>query len=173
MNIHQTRKVKIVRYDPDWPRLFVVEAETLRSVMGNLVSEIHHVGSTSIPGAAAKPIIDMIPVVTDISLVDSLNDRMAAIGYVAKGEYGISGRRFFIKETNGERSHHLHIFQQGNPEIARHVAFRDYMIAHSDELVEYCRLKSDLAARFHQDIESYCEGKDAFIKEIDRRAFSR
>ncbi|XUX00852.1 MAG: GrpB family protein [Dehalogenimonas sp.] len=170
MNIRQSRKVKVVSYDPTWPTVFNSEAEAVRVALGSLVTEIHHIGSTSIPSAAAKPIIDMMPVVTNIDLVDAANDPLATIGYSGRGEYGIPGRRFFVKETPGERSHHLHVFQYGNPEIARHLAFRDYMMAHPDELEAYCILKSALAKQYPGDIESYIAGKDAFIKDIDRKA---
>ena len=170
MNIKQLRKVKVVAYDPDWPRAFCIEAEAIRSVMGTLVVEINHIGSTSIPNAAAKPIIDMMLVVTDIKKVDTLTDQLATLGYIAKGEYGIPGRRFFTKDNGGERTHHLHIFQSGNPEINRHLAFRDYMRSHPDGLEVYSRLKTDLARRYPLDIESYMDGKDAFIKGINRKA---
>jgi GrpB-like predicted nucleotidyltransferase (UPF0157 family) len=138
--------------------------------LGDLIIEIHHIGSTSIPNAAAKPIIDIMPVVTEIVKIDALDDQFSGIGYVPKGEYGIAGRRFFTKDTAGERSHHLHIFHAGNPEINRHLAFRDYLRSHPDELAHYCKLKIGLAERYPYDINSYMDGKDAFIKEIDRRA---
>jgi GrpB-like predicted nucleotidyltransferase (UPF0157 family) len=168
--VNQFRKVKVVPYNSAWPDAFNTEAETIKHILGAIIADIHHIGSTSMPGAAAKPIIDIIPVVTDIAAVDAFNDRLAAIGYVAKGEYGIPGRRFFIKDTAGERSQHLHIFQQGSLEITRHLALRDYLIAHPDELDAYCRLKTGLARQHENDIEAYMDGKDSFIKEIDRKA---
>jgi GrpB-like predicted nucleotidyltransferase (UPF0157 family) len=88
---------------------------------------------------------------------------------VAKGEFGIPGRRFFYKGSD-RRSHHLHIFQEGSPEIDRHLRFRDFMISHPKEAAEYAQLKRGLASRFRSDIDSYCHGKDAFIKEIDAKA---
>jgi GrpB-like predicted nucleotidyltransferase (UPF0157 family)/adenylate kinase family enzyme len=164
------RKVKVVPYQQGWPEAFRAEAEAIKPLFGGLLVGIHHIGSTSMPGAAAKPIIDLLAAVTDISLVDECNNRMASIGYQARGEYGIPGRRFFIKDIGGERSHHLHVFQAGSSEIFRHLAFRDYLITHPDELDAYCRLKTELARQHPDDIEAYMDGKDAFIKDIDRRA---
>jgi GrpB-like predicted nucleotidyltransferase (UPF0157 family) len=170
VNISSRRKVKVTAYDSGWPKSFRSEAESIKRILAAIIVDIHHVGSTSMPGAAAKPIIDIMPVVNDIVAVDTFNDRLAAFGYVARGEYGIPGRRFFTKDTAGERTHHLHVFQQGNPEIARHLDFRDYLIAHPMELESYCRLKTELAQQYPDDIEAYMDGKDAFIKEIDRKA---
>ena len=87
------RNIVVVPYDPQWQVLFEQEAEKIRSVLGDLLIEIHHIGSTSVPGLAAKPVIDMLPIVRDIALVDGLNPQFEAIGYEPMGENGITGRR--------------------------------------------------------------------------------
>ena len=163
------RIVEVVPYDAAWPELFLEEKKRIERIFKDEVLEIHHIGSTAIPGMCAKPTIDILVVVRKIEKVDDFNGPMAGIGYVAKGEYGIPGRRYFYK---GEvrRTHHLHIFQQGSHEIDRHLRFRDFMISHSREASEYARLKRELASRFSTDIDSYCDGKDAFIKGIDAKA---
>ena len=170
MSFDPKRKVKIVSFNAAWAEAFRVESDTLELVLGNIALVIHHIGSTSIPGACAKPIIDMMPVVTDINLIDSLNHKFEAIGYVPREEFGIPGRRFFTKDTAGERSHHIHIYQVGHPEIIRHLAFRDYLRSHPEQLAAYCLLKNDLARRYPDDINAYTDGKTVFIREIDKRA---
>ncbi len=91
-------------------------------------------------------------------------------GYRPQGEFGIPGRRFFVKGSDAQRTHHVHAFQAGDTEIERHLNLREYMIAHPEEAQVYSRLKQELALEFPEDIEGYMEGKDGFIKEVDKRA---
>ena len=98
MEVNQQLKlIEVVPYEPNWPMEFEQEAGQIKKALGDNCIEIHHIGSTSIPNLAAKPIIDMIPVVLDISKVDSANAAMQALGYEAKGEYGMLFRRYFQK----------------------------------------------------------------------------
>src|SRR5688572_26829142 len=93
-------------YSADWPRLFESEAERLRRLLGAELVAIHHIGSTAIPGLAAKPIIDLLPVVRQIDRVDALTPAFEAAGYRAWGEYGLSGRRYFTRDdVSGLRTH--------------------------------------------------------------------
>jgi len=165
-----SRRVEVVPYNPQWPHRYKSEAELLAGTLSQELIIVHHIGSTAIPGMSAKPIIDILAEVRSIEHIDSFNPAMLKLGYMPKGEYGIPGRRFFIKGTEDERSCHLHVFQTSNPEIARHLRFRDYMIAHPAKAAEYASLKEYLASRFPNDIDGYMQGKDAFIKEIDRIA---
>ena len=131
---------------------------------------VFHIGSTSVPGLRAKPIIDILPVVRDIGRVDVCRARFETIGYTAMGEYGIPGRRFFYKGGDS-RTHHIHAFQYDTAyDIARHVAFRDYLRIHADVREEYGACKAALARRFPEDIEAYCDGKDALVKRMERDA---
>jgi len=165
-----TRHIEVVPHDPQWPELLEREVEELSAVFGREIVAAHHIGSTAIPGILAKPIIDVMLEVRDIDRIDSFNREMRARGYVPKGTFGIAGRRFFIKGSEIHRSHHIHVFEEGHPEVARHLAFRDYLRTHPGEAQTYSRLKDDLARRFPHDIDGYTSGKDRFIKEIDRRA---
>ena len=164
------RRIEVVPYDPLWPERFREEAQELLEVFGSNVQAIHHVGSTAIPGIKAKPIIDVLVVARDLEQVDRHNKEMAARGYIPKGSFGIPGRRFFIKGTETERSHHVHIFARGHSAIHRHLAFRDYLRAHPGRAQAYGRLKEELARTFRHDIEGYMAGKDAFIKTIEKEA---
>ncbi len=163
------RTVSVVEYDPDWPAEFEREAARLAQIFGDEVIAIHHIGSTAVPGLAAKPIIDLMPLVRDIERVDRYNPGMAAVGYEARGEYGIAGRRYFSKGGD-ERTHHVHIYEPGNPEVRRHLDFRDYLRAHPDVARQYAELKMLLACQFPHDPTAYTQGKDAFVEKTDRLA---
>ncbi len=162
-------RVEIKPYDLNWPSAFEIEAKRIKEALGHNCLAIHHIGSTSVPGLAAKPIIDMIPVVKDISEVDSYNVAMEALGYKAMGEYGIPLRRYFQKGLE-HRTHNIHVFEQNNPEIDRHLKFRDWMRTHPEDMQAYADLKKNLAIRFKNDIFSYCLGKEDFIAAIDKKA---
>lgn len=160
------RKIEVVKYDPKWPELFKSEAELVKHALGCNCIEIHHIGSTAIPGLSAKPIIDMLPVVHDIQEVDHAIEAMESLGYEAKGEYGMAFRRYFQKGKNS-RTHHVHVYQEGDPEISRYLKFRDWMRSHQSDAENYAQLKLDLAKKFPHDILQYCNGKDAFVASID------
>ncbi len=167
------RKIEVVLHNPEWRSEFERESKLVIAALGdignNLIT-IHHIGSTSIPGIYAKPIIDMLAEVSNIELVDERNRHMEALGYEAMGEFGIPGRRYFRKEINFIRTHHVHTFQTQSPDIARHLYFRDYMIAHPKYAQQYSELKQKLARQFPEDIEGYMDGKDEFIKDMQSRA---
>ncbi len=161
--------VEVVPYDPSWKEAYCEEAHKILEVLGSELLEIHHIGSTSIPGIYAKPIIDILGGARKIEDIDKYTDAMARIGYEAWGEFGLPGRRFFVKGVP-KRTHNLHIFEAGNTEITRHLAFRDYMIAHPADAQQYSELKKELAEKHKGDIDGYCDGKDAFVKAMERKA---
>jgi GrpB-like predicted nucleotidyltransferase (UPF0157 family) len=163
------RKVEVVPFNENWFVMFEEEERKINNVFGNEIVAIYHIGSTSIPGMYAKPIIDILVEVKDIESVDNYNEQMSALGYRALGEHGISGRRFFRK-GEVERTHHVHVFETGSEHITRHLAFKEYMIAHPKEAKAYSELKQKLSKQFPTDIESYIEGKDPFIKETEKKA---
>jgi GrpB-like predicted nucleotidyltransferase (UPF0157 family) len=164
----------IVRVTPpneDWPNQFDAEAECIATVLGFERRNIHHIGSTSIPGIYAKPVIDMLLVVDAIADLDHGAAAMADIGYSALGEFGIAGRRYFRKDdANGVRTHQVHCFEIGSAEITRHLAFRDYMRAHPAAALAYSELKRHLADLHPDDMPAYMDGKDAFIKLYQAKA---
>ncbi len=166
------RELQVVPYDSRWPERFAREADRLRAIFGAQVVAIHHIGSTAIPNVSAKPIIDVLVEVASIEAIDAFNQEMIERGYLPKGEFGIPGRRFFIKGTEERRSHHVHVFQAGDPEMERHLAFRDYMIAHPDEAEAYTVLKRELAREFPHDAEGYMAGKNDFIVEVERKTLA-
>ena len=141
----------------------------IKNILGDEIINIFHIGSTAIPGIYAKPIIDILIEVNDIEKIDKYNDEFNKLGYVSKGEFGIEGRRFFLKGIYN-RTHHLHIFETNNPEIRKHLNFRDYMISHSEMAEQYEKLKMELSIKFRYDNEGYCKGKEEFIRDIDKKA---
>lgn len=164
------RKVEVVPHNPRWRNEFEAEAKHIAAALGENVVTIHHIGSTAIPGIYAKPIIDVLVEVKDITGVDGQSAAMQSLGYEVMGEFGISGRRYFRKNNqDGVRTHHIHVFESGSAEVVRHLAFRDYLIAHPEEAQKYSELKKKLAEEHSQNADGYIDGKDGFIKEIDRR----
>jgi GrpB-like predicted nucleotidyltransferase (UPF0157 family) len=163
-------RIEVVPHDRKWAEKYQAESRRLRAILGDNVVSIHHIGSTAIPGILAKPIIDILVEVRDLSLVDAFNEKMTLRGYLPKGEYGIPGRRYFRKGTDTHHTHHVHVFQTGDPNVERHLAFRDYLRTHPLEAQVYSQLKESLALRFHDDPESYMDGKDEFIRKIDDKA---
>ncbi len=161
----------MVPHDPQWRQGFQQEAEQIASALGNSVVAVHHIGSTAIPTIYAKPILDFLLVVHDLTALDGKQPLMVALGYEAHGEFGIPGRRYFRRDNVlGDRTHQIHAFAEGSPQIARHLAFRDYMLNNPDAAQQYSDLKRELAAKYPDDSEAYMNGKDEFIQEIDRGA---
>lgn len=164
-------KVEVVPHNPAWMAAFEVESKQVAAALGENVVAVHHIGSTSISCIYAKPVVDILIEVENIADVDRYSSAMEALGYEVMGEFGIPGRRYFRKDdSNGIRTHQIHTFKTGSEQVIRHLAFRDYLIAHPDEALEYSDLKQRLAADHSNDVDAYMDGKEAFIRNIDRRA---
>jgi len=160
-------EIIVVDDDPDWPRQF----EALRAVnaraLGDVALAIEHVGSTAVPGLAAKPIIDLDVVVAP-GQVGTAIDRLSAIGYEHKGDLGVAGREA-MRHPSGSRRHHLYVCAEGNLALANHLAVRDFLRADAAAARAYGELKRRLAFRFADDVDGYVDGKTAFILDILRR----
>jgi GrpB-like predicted nucleotidyltransferase (UPF0157 family) len=164
-------RVEVVPHDPRWRDAFEAEAKRVAAALGENVVAVHHIGSTSIPNIYAKPVVDLLVEVGDTTEVDGRGSAMESLGYEVMGEYGIPGRRYFRKDDReGVRTHNIHAFEAGSAEVERHLAFRDYMIAHPVDAQRYSELKRKLAEEHPQSFDGYMDGKDGFIKEMDRRA---
>jgi GrpB-like predicted nucleotidyltransferase (UPF0157 family) len=165
------RKVEVVLHNPIWRSLFQTESTQIATALADNFIAIHHIGSTSIETIYAKPIIDILVEVKSIDQVDDQNSSMQLLGYQCMGEFGIKERRFFLKDNSaGIRTHHIHIFEVGSVQIARHLAFRDYLNAHIEDALTYSSLKRSLAEKYPDDIEGYMNGKHDLIQEIDHQA---
>lgn len=166
-------RIQVVPHDTTWQSDFALEAKRIERALMDLVLRLHHIGSTAIPGAFAKPIIDFLLEVNDVVELDARSPAMQGLGYEALGEFGIPGRRYFRKNNVlGARTYQVHAFEAGSTEIERHIAFRDYMIAHPGEAQAYSALKLKLAQEHPDDIEAYMDGKSPFIKEHEAKAIA-
>jgi GrpB-like predicted nucleotidyltransferase (UPF0157 family) len=154
-------------YSTDWPSAFETEAERLRALFGDELVAVHHIGSTSVPGLAAKPIIDLLPLVRSIAAVDDRTPLLRAAGYRDWGEYGLSGRRYFTRDRGEVRTHNVHIYQFDDPAVDRHLAFCAYLRHHEPARQEYEALKRVVYARYPADIEAYNDAKDSWIKRTE------
>ncbi|QOV12206.1 GrpB family protein [Viridibacillus arvi] len=163
------RKVEVVEYDQEWIALFDREQKMIRNILSEEIHDIFHIGSTSVENLPAKPVIDIMPVVYHVELVDQFNERLEEIGYVAKGEYGLPGRRYFTKGGDN-RTHHLHFYEVGHEGITRHLAFRDYLRNHPAEATKYGRIKQANASQYPFNMEAYIQGKSSFASEIEQKA---
>jgi GrpB-like predicted nucleotidyltransferase (UPF0157 family) len=166
--------VVLVAHDPEWRLKFEAEARIVLAALGPAANAIHHIGSTAIPGILAKPIIDMLLEATAIEAVDERTALVEALGYEAKGEFGIVGRRYFRKDNvSGVREYQIHAFAVSSGEIARHLAFRDYLRSHSAVAQQYSQLKRELSNQYPADMGAYTDAKAPFIKDIERRALAQ
>ncbi|RMG93342.1 MAG: GrpB family protein [Chloroflexi bacterium] len=165
-----TRMVVLVPHNPAWRIAYEAEAASITAVFRPILHAIHHIGSTAVASIMAKPIIDILVEVTDIGAVDEYNQAMTTLGYIAKGENGIPGRRYFRKGSDTYHTHHIHIFQVGHPEIARHLDFRDYLITHPETAQAYNDLKVRLAHQFRDSPPDYTNAKGDFIEAVIRQA---
>ncbi|PRY22707.1 GrpB-like predicted nucleotidyltransferase (UPF0157 family) [Aliiruegeria haliotis] len=165
--------VRIVPHDPRWTEAFASEACALRRALGPTASGIHHIGSTAIPGIRAKPIIDILIETPALDELASRTSGMRALGYEAMGAFGIPGRLYYRKETpDGVRTHHVHAFAQGSEHARRHLAFRDYLIAHPEIARTYSDLKVALTQGGTTNADAYIDGKDPFIQRTEREALA-
>ncbi len=162
--------IHIVEYDPSWPALYERERASIVATLGEVAAEIHHVGSTAVPGLSAKPIIDIMVAVTQLTSPEDYGRKLEPLGY----EYHNSeeaGRLFFRKGR--PRTHHVHVVERGGWMLRRHLLFRDYLRAHPQTTRQYEQLKRELAIRFESDREAYTKSKTEFIESIVALAASR
>src|SRR2546423_2215298 len=163
---------RIERYDSDWPAKFDHERAALEKVLGpGITGGIHHVGSTSVPGLDAKPVIDILVGVNDLETARSYIEPLKALGYMY-APYRSDEMAWFCKPHPAHRTHHLHLVPTGSPRFRAELAFRDYLRAHPAIAEEYLTLKRKLAAEFEHDREAYTQAKAEFILSVVDQARS-
>jgi GrpB-like predicted nucleotidyltransferase (UPF0157 family) len=159
-------EITLVEYQSTWPGLF----ETERCLLFSAIGPIEHIGSTAVPGLAAKPILDMMAGLRTLPLGREAIAALSALGYEHLGENGIPGRHFFRKGM--PRTHHLHVVQDGSDFWRNHLLFRDYLRGHPEEADAYGRLKRALGERFRADRDAYSNSKTPYIEAVLRKALN-
>ena len=162
--------VKLFEYQKGWVSLYKAEHQQLKSALNDFVSDIQHIGSTSVPGLCAKPIIDILIGVKTLENYVEYIDILKRIGYEFRECASEPDRKFFLKRNNDIRTHHLHIVEIDTEEWNKHIIFRDYLIDHKDTSGEYACLKYELARKFTEDRDNYTAAKSKFINMIVDKA---
>jgi GrpB-like predicted nucleotidyltransferase (UPF0157 family) len=168
INIAQkTKVVEVVPYDPEWKLEFNRISEQLLSYVGDLIISIEHVGSTSIEGLAAKPVIDLDVVMDSYDVLPQIIERLQEHGYEHQGNLGIEGREAFQRSQPDEfMKYHLYVCPKDGKGYLEHIAFRDYLRSNAEARQAYVEVKQRLAEQYRYDIDAYCEGKTAFVTSI-------
>jgi GrpB-like predicted nucleotidyltransferase (UPF0157 family) len=155
--------IVIVDYDPAWPREFEWVRDRAAAALGGVALAIEHVGSTAVPGLAAKPVIDLV-VVVEPDQVQVAIERLSAIGYLPRGSQGVEGREVFdAPEGEPRHHHHLYVSPTDSEELRAQLAFRDRLRESPELAAEYEALKRELAVRFRDDRPGYTEAKTEFV----------
>ena len=160
--------IEIRDYDPEWPTVFRAEKGRIRAAFGGLAKDIQHVGSTAVPGLAAKPVIDILLAVEDLTETVAYLIRLEELCYTYVPHNEDAERRFFLKGM--PRTHHVHVVRFGGWTYWKHLLFRDYLLDHPSKVKEYECLKRILAEQFRDDRSRYVEGKSEFIESVIARA---
>ena len=171
-----TRRIEVVDYDPAWVSRYELEAQALREVFDDALVDVHHVGSTSVPGLQAKPTIDIVVEVARGRHIPSSDPAMEGLGYVCRGECleaerpGTPGRFYYVRYDGVVHLTHVHACAVGHADIARMIGLRDFLRCHPEAAAEYGHLKAELASQFTHDNLGYMEGKDAHVQALTAAA---
>ena len=164
------RNYKIIPYDPQWPILFSKESERISHIIGDNILEIHHIGSTSVPGMSGKATIDILFVVDDISKIDDYISYLKKIGYASLGSRNAKNSHLFEKEVDDQRLFIIHFYKNNHPEIFQILAIRDYLRAHPNKADQYSEFKLSLFQKFPNDYVQYRKLKDEYMENLKNEA---
>ena len=162
--------IRMVRYDPAWPAMFEREAAEIRAALGSVAVRVDHVGSTAVPGLDAKPIIDIQVSVASLEPVDAYRRPLEGLGYLYVLHPDFPDFPFLGKPATRPRTHHIHVCVAGGPHERRHLAVRDYLRAHPEEVAAYAAFKRVVAERHPGDRRAYMARKDRYVVDLERRA---
>ncbi|HVW48426.1 MAG TPA: GrpB family protein [Solirubrobacterales bacterium] len=164
--------LRIVEYDPAWPEMAAAEIARIAAAVGEAAVRIDHVGSTAVPGLAAKPIVDLQLSVADIADRSLYVEQLEGLGYLFAPDPDSPDFHFFGLPATRPRSHHLHVCAAGSEHERRHLAVRDHLRAHPEEAAAYAARKREIVARAPGDRLAYIAGKDAYVAALERRALA-
>lgn len=169
--MNNKRKIKVVSHDPHWLDRFKQEADKIANALKKYLKAIHPIGSTAIPGMPAKPVIDILIELESLDDMQMVAKQLSSLGFEKISRQIIPHRSFFsYRDEQGERFINLHIYERGDPQVARHINFRDYLTHHPADAHTYAELKKHLAIQFQEDINQYVLGKDKLVQAIDLKA---
>ncbi|WP_339260555.1 GrpB family protein [Paenibacillus sp. FSL R5-0713] len=169
------KSIIIEEYNNEWPVMFFDLKSILEHKLGDLVLRIEHVGSTAVPGLAAKPILDIDVVIDSMALLPDVIQGLESLGYDHEGNLGVENREAFArKDANVPYSivkikkpeHHLYVCNKESKELLKHISFRDALISNSEFVVEYANLKQELAIKYRENRQSYTAGKTEFVNKV-------
>lgn len=164
------KHVVVEPYNEEWKSDFIAIRDELDAVLKDIVLKIEHVGSTSVEGLSAKPVIDVDVVIKDTTVLSDVISALQTIGYFHEGDLGIPGREAFKYEGKEYlRKHHLYVCSQDSEELKRHITFRDYLRSNPDAVEEYSKIKEEAANLYPWDIDKYIEHKSPVIEMIYKR----
>lgn len=167
----QRGKVRLSPYDPEWAEYFILESTQIKSRFGDKLLGIEHIGSTSIPGMDAKPILDLMVAVSSIDDYDIYDTLLQKLGYSFRQDNRIEQEHvLFVKGPEEKRTHYLKLTTLGSDFWREHIVFRDYLISHPERAEAYCKLKQRLLAKYPDDRPRYTDEKAAFIRETIKLA---
>ena len=165
----RTKKVVVLPYDRIWKSDFEEIKREIEGAIGDLMIGIEHVGSTSVEGMSAKPVIDIDVIIKDYAVFDAVVRRLEAIGYVHEGNLGIKDREAFKYSNKPHlQQHHLYVCPQQSEELHRHIAFRDFLTKNPEAVKKYSAVKEKAAQLFPDNIERYIEYKSPCMEELYR-----
>lgn len=162
-------QIVVVPYDPEWPALFRREAADLRAALGGVAVRIDHIGSTSVPGLAAKPIVDVQISVAAFEPLDAFRAPLEGLGYVFRADNPERTKRYF-RESPGTRRTHIHVRRAGSFSEQFALLFREFLRAHPDDAERYASLKRRLAQTHPHDGQAYTSAKVPFTWELIAQA---
>ncbi len=161
------RRVVVVPYSEQWKKDFEIIKQYLLPAVEDIIIGIEHIGSTSVEGLSAKPIIDIDIVIKDYSVFDTVVEKLASLGYIHEGNLGIKDREAFDYKDNADLpKHHLYVCPEFSAELHRHITFRDYLRNHTESVLKYSKVKEEGARLFPDSIDDYISYKASCIEEI-------
>jgi GrpB-like predicted nucleotidyltransferase (UPF0157 family) len=162
-------RITIADYDPQWPEQFETLRSRIAAALSDLAIAIEHIGSTAVPGLAAKPLIDIDVLLRSDADLPLVISKLALLGYDHQGDLGVPGREAF-RAPPDDFPHHLYVCPPDSREYRRHIAFRDHLRTHPKDAKAYATLKRSLARKFGDQREGYTQAKSEFIADVVRRA---
>lgn len=158
--------VELENYNENWKKEYEKEEKLLKEVLKDDIIEIHHVGSTSIPGLKAKPVIDILIVIKDLSEINKIEEKLKKYDYENRGPQGVEDRFFFAKGPEDARTHYVHFTEPKSKTYYDLVYFQRYLLEHPEYIKKYCDLKQELASKYKDERKKYTSGKNDFITSV-------